>query len=250
MKFYEHRSVEEQANRLPLELRAKYRETQLDRIKIDGEEILGYFEYSFMEEKSYKVQPTRADDGSMKDIDSIGTFLTPRIIIRYNMMNIDDYRKLMKKLKSSKNSFDVECYDIVEDKRVTHNMYFAPPSMPIIYQKYLAALGVQDFTIELIGTNNLLNNAVQIRHWYNLPDDYKNMFNDIGEYTDRIVKYNERVLVGRINIPQWEELNELVSRYNLIGWSTNEDGSGSMFKDGTDYYFPHSTELFAQWEDK
>ena len=107
-----------------------------------------------MEEKSYSTQPVRSVDGTMESINDITTFLTPRIIIKYHMMDIEDYRKLMKKLNSTtKNAFRVTCYDIVKDKRVTHEMYFAPTSMPIIYQKYLQALGVQDFTIELIGTN-------------------------------------------------------------------------------------------------
>ena len=152
MNFYAKRTVEEQASRLPLEIRQKYKETQLDRIEIDGCEIHGYFEYSFMEEKSYAEQPVRANDGSIENLDDYTTFLTPRLIIKYNMMNIDDYRTLMTFLKS-KNTFNVTCYDIVADRRATHEMYFANPQMPVIYQRYLAALGVQDYTIELIGTN-------------------------------------------------------------------------------------------------
>ena len=152
MKFYPHRTVEEQANRLPLELQEKYKNTALDRIEIDGCEIQGYFEYSFMEEKSYVTQPVRSQDGTIENLEDYATILTPRLIIKYNMMNIDDYRILMTFLKS-KNAFNVTCYDIVADRRVTHEMYFANPQMPVIYQRYLAALGVQDYTIELIGTN-------------------------------------------------------------------------------------------------
>ena len=104
-----------------------------------------------MEEKSFMEQPVRSQDGTI-DLDDYTTFLTPRLIIKYNMMGIDDYRNLMTFLKS-KNAFKVTCYDIVADRRVTHEMYFAPPSMPIIYNRYLAALGIQEYSIELIGTN-------------------------------------------------------------------------------------------------
>lgn len=152
MQFYPYRTIDEQAERLPFEFQEKYKNTALDRIEIDGCEIHGYFEYSFMEEKSYKEQPVRAQDGSIENLDDYTTFLTPRLIIKYNMMNIEDYRTLMTFLKS-KNSFNVTCYDIVADRRATHEMYFANPQMPVIYQRYLAALGVQDYTIELIGTN-------------------------------------------------------------------------------------------------
>jgi hypothetical protein len=152
MQFYPKRTVEEQAERLPPSYQESYLNSHLDRIEIDGCEIHGYFEYSFMEEKSYHEQPTRSQDGSIIELDNYTTFLTPRLIIKYNMMGIDDYRTLMTFLKS-KNAFNVTCYDIVADRRVTHEMYFANPQMPIIYQRYLAVMGIQDYTIELIGTN-------------------------------------------------------------------------------------------------
>jgi hypothetical protein len=152
MQFYPKRTVREQTQRLPYEYRESYQNSQLDRIEIDGCEIHGYFEYSFMEEKSYHEQPTRSQDGSIIELDNYTTFLTPRLIIKYNMMGIEDYRTLMTFLKS-KNTFNVTCYDIVADRRVTHEMYFANPQMPIIYQRYLSALGIKDYTIELIGTN-------------------------------------------------------------------------------------------------
>lgn len=155
MEFYAKRSVYEQANRLPLELREKYQSTQIDRVEIDGEVIQGYFEYSFLEEKSYMTQPVRGSDGSIDDINQYTTFLTPRLIIKYNMMGIEDYRRVMRLMNSKKNAFQVTCYDIVKDERVTQEMYFAPTSMPIIYQQYLTALGVKDFTIEMIGTNRV-----------------------------------------------------------------------------------------------
>ena len=156
MQFYPHRTVEEQAERLPEELRKAYRNSQLDRITIsDGTnelELTGYAEYSYLEEKSYKTQPVRTNEGVIEEIEEYATFLTPRLIIKYNMMGIEDYRSLMKMLKT-RNGFSVTCYDVVEDKIVTNEMYVATPSMPIIYQQYLMALGIKEYTIELIGTN-------------------------------------------------------------------------------------------------
>lgn len=158
MQFYPHRTVDEQAERLPEQLREAYKTSQIDRIEIDGCEIHGYFEYSFMEEKSYMQQPVRSQDGTIEDLDAYTTFLTPRLIIKYNMMGIDDYRNLMLLLKA-KNAHVVTCYDVEADRRVTHEMYFAPPSMPIIYQRYLAALGIQEYSIELIGTNRIISDS-------------------------------------------------------------------------------------------
>lgn len=156
MNFYPHRTVEEQESRLPSELREAYRRSQIDRITIfDGTkelEITGYAEYSYIEEKAYKTQPIRTQDGAIQDIEEYATFLTPRLIIKYNMMNIEDYRSLMKMLKNQ-NGFIVKCYDVEEDKIVRNEMYVATPSMPRIYQQYLIALGVQEYGIEMIGTN-------------------------------------------------------------------------------------------------
>jgi hypothetical protein len=159
MEFYAKRTVSEQAKRLPPEYQASYRNSQLDRIVIDGCELHGYFEYSFMDEKTYKEQPVRSNDGTIVDLEDYSTFLTPRLIIKYNMMGIDDYRNLMTLLKA-KNAHIVTCYDEVADKRVTHEMYFAPPQMPIIYQRYLSVLGIQDQSIELIGTNRKLGSIM------------------------------------------------------------------------------------------
>lgn len=157
MNFYPHRTVEEQAARLPYELREAYKNSQIDRIRMfDGNktiELTGYAEYSYLDEKSYKAQPVRSQDGAIEEIEEYATFLTPRLIVKYNMMGIDDYRSFMKMIKG-RNGFAIQCYDPVEDKIVTNEMYVATPSMPIIYQQYLAALGIKEYNIEMIGTNS------------------------------------------------------------------------------------------------
>ena len=157
MQFYPHRTVDEQAERLPEELREAYKNSQIDRIRMfDGNktiELTGYAEYSYLDEKSYKEQPVRSQNGAINEIEEYATFLTPRLIVKYNMMGIDDYRSFMKMIKG-RNGFAIQCYDPVEDKIVTNEMYVATPSMPIIYQQYLAALGIKEYNIEMIGTNS------------------------------------------------------------------------------------------------
>ena len=258
MRFYEDRSVREQMNRLPLELQQYYEKTQLDRIKIDGVEIHGYFEYSFLEEKSYREQPVRSDAGVIEDLDSYATFLTPRLIIKYNMMHIDDYRKLMKLLKS-KNEFEVECYDIVEDKRVTHRMYFAPPQMPIIYQQYLMALGIQEYSIELIGTNS----TPTMKYDFNIPADALSYFKtqDPGEPLERdgvSVGYNTKTTIGNLAITNRYGSNitfvnaftadASAPQYAFVQWNTRKDGTGVAYADNNGYYISQNTTLYAQWE--
>lgn len=175
MQFYPQRPVEAQANRLPKELREAYIQSQMDRIEIsDGTETIeltGYAEYSYLEEKSYTTQPVRTMDGQINEIEEYETFLTPRLIIKYNMMGIEDYRKTMKMLKK-RNGFLVTCYDIVENKRVTNQMYVAPPSMPIIYQQYLMALGIKEYVIELIGTGVAQDQPIQPNTVFSIDYSY------------------------------------------------------------------------------
>ena len=87
--FYAKRTVEEQKNRLPSLFQSNYEATQLDRLEIDGNVFQGYFEYSYLAEKAYKTQPVRSNDGSIPDINQYATFLTPRLVIKYNMMDIE-----------------------------------------------------------------------------------------------------------------------------------------------------------------
>ena len=190
MNFYPHRTVEEQAARLPYELREAYKNSQIDRIRMfDGNktiELTGYAEYSYLDEKSYKAQPVRSQDGAIEEIEEYATFLTPRLIVKYNMMGIDDYRSFMKMIKG-RNGFAIQCYDPVEDKIVTNEMYVATPSMPIIYQQYLAALGIKEYNIEMIGTNSqskitfgvLFNGGIE-RYDVGLGDTWRDVSKKLG----------------------------------------------------------------------
>jgi hypothetical protein len=238
MEFYQHRTVDEQADRLPEKYRENFKRTQIDRIKIDGETIQGYFDYSFLEEKSYVEQPIRSNDGSV-DVENYNTFLTPRIIIRYNMMGIEDYRALMKKLKT-KNAFSVTCYDLVEDKIVTHEMYCAPSQMPIIYHQYLMALGIKEHTIELIGTNNVKDIILKYhinREGYDfLPSERSLKRNEPHKLEDSLY---------------WEKDNGYTVTSSAVGtllsWNTMPNGEGVSYSLDNNYYFSKDIDLYAQW---
>lgn len=252
IKFYPERTIEEQAERLPQDYRNNYRNTVLDQVEIDGNIIRGYMEYSFLSERSYHEQPTRSLTGAIENINSYTTFLTPRLIIKYNMMNIKDYRTLMTLLQS-KNEFTVTCYDPVLDKRVTHKMYAAPTSMPIIYQQYLMALGIQEFSVELIGTNNDDLKAF-VTYIYNIPKDVtfpygiaahqefpRNVSGIVGE--NAIYTYN-----GTIYKLSSNKTSELMNnKYVFKNWNTKADGSGITYIDGDAYYFNGTVALYAQW---
>lgn len=218
MEFYTKRTVEEQALRLPEELQNAYKNSQIDRITIfDGTqelELMGYAEYSYLEEKSYKTQPVRTQDGAIQEIEEYATFLTPRLIIKYNMMGVDDYRSLMKMLKR-RNGFIVKCYDVVEDKIVKDEMYVAPPSMPKIYQQYLTAMGIQEHLIEMIGTNTRTKIEFEL---YNSAKYYADFGHTWREWMD--TPYNQ---LGLFNLDESRN-------YVLFGYSQLCDQGGRAVK--------------------
>lgn len=207
-----HYTVSEQKDRLPLYLREFYATRTLDRITIDGTEIQGYFEYSFFEEKTYVKSPERSADGTIGNLNSYASFLTPRLVIKYNYMHISDYRKLML-LLYSKNEFVVQCYDIVRDKRVTHKMYFATPEMPSIHQRYMEVLGVKDYTIELIGTNVDLD-KVEIRY----HDESNNLIAEATQTVDKgidaIISYDYTASAGNRFDGKWIDEKRVVYHNN------------------------------------
>lgn len=133
----------------------------MGQYSIDDETYTGYKDYTFIWEKTYVQSPKRTNDGSMGNLNDIyATFVTPHMTVNYSIMTINDYRRIMKQYLE-KNEFVVTCYDPINDKQTTNKMYFATPSTPTFY--YLAndngeveLLGVQNYTVELIGTNNPL----------------------------------------------------------------------------------------------
>lgn len=125
---------------------------------VDGITYKDYGDYTFTWEKTYVKQLERSSNGSMGNLETYATFITPRMTATYDLMTINDYRSIMKQYLS-KNQFTVTCYDPINNKMTTNTMYFATPSSPKYYyrtegDKKVEIIGVQNYTVELIGTNN------------------------------------------------------------------------------------------------
>ena len=129
-------------------------------VDINGNTFSDYSAFSFVWEKSYIKSPERSGDGSIGNLNSYATFITPHLKIDFSMMSIDSYRKLMELIYSS-NEFIVNCYDVVNNRRTTNRMYFSTEEMPKLWaiaralngEQWVELLGVQDYTVEMIGTN-------------------------------------------------------------------------------------------------
>ena len=137
-----------------------YQAKGIDKVIIDGITFSGYGVFSFLWEKSYVKEPTRSGDGTIGNLNSYATFLTPHLKINFSMMSIDDYRTIMT-LIEEKNEFLVSCYDVVHNTTTTNYMYFTTEEMPKLFalaralngEDYVELLGVEDYTVEMVGTN-------------------------------------------------------------------------------------------------
>jgi hypothetical protein len=124
------------------------------------QEFTGYKAFSAFWEKTYAKQPERSSGGVISNLDSIPSFITFHIKIDFSLFSFPDYQRLYK-LMLSANEFTVQAFDPLAGVPIEQNMYFAPDSLPKFVtmarkyngEKFVEILGVQDYTIELIGTN-------------------------------------------------------------------------------------------------
>lgn len=227
----------------------------IDQVTIDGNVFSDYTAFSFLMEKSYFKPPTRSSDGSIPDLDTYAWFVTPHLKIDFSLMSIDSYRKIMKLLRS-KNEFTVTCYDIVEDKDATHNMYFATEQMPKLWtiakalnggDPWVELIGVNDYTIELIGTNTDFEEHT-ITYQLNKPsgaswsgDTSKsvnvpaNIANDIGATINN----------GTTDVAI--ESLTFNGAYSFAYWCETADGNGLKYLPNNAYLFTTNKTLYAIW---
>lgn len=244
----------EEILRMPLSEREKhYKAIGIDRVIIDGNVFTDYGAFSFLWEKSYVKSPVRAGNGSIGNLDSYATFITPHLKINFSLLSIDSYRMLMK-LLYSKNEHTVTCYDIVYNTITTNNMYFSTEEMPTIYamarglsgEEYVELLGVLDYTIEMVGTNTNVATA-KITYNLNPPTSWS------GETTVSVdlpinlaqpVGDNAIITVGE-NPTRISEIK--FNGYKFKYWCENANGEGFKYLDTDAYMFREDTTLYAIW---
>lgn len=140
---------------------------EMAEFSIENETYTGFTDYKFMWEVTLGKQPERAmGNGNMGNLDTISAFATPHAIYTYSVMPITDYRRFRQQYLNQtadgflpKKHFTTSVYDSDYDRKITVDMYLATPSMPDYYTRVtedgkVELLGVRNYTIELIGTNN------------------------------------------------------------------------------------------------
>ena len=196
----------------------------IETVIIDGNPFTDYGAFSFLWEKSYVKSPERSGDGTIGNLNSYATFLTPHLKIDFSMMSIDSYRVLMRDLLYKKNEFLVTCYDIVNDTMTTNKMYFSTEEMPKLWtiaralngEEWVELLGVQDYTVEMIGTNASLE-TVEILYYDNDGNLIDTATQTVDKGTQAIINYAFVAPTGK-KFDGW--------------WNTKIDKTGARYKNG------------------
>lgn len=236
---------------------AKYKAVDVDKVIIDGNVFTDYSAFSFLWEKSYVKSPVRSGSGTIGNLNSYSTFLTPHLKIDFSLMSIDSYRTLMN-LIYSKNEFTVTCYDVVNNKQTTNKMYFSTEEMPKLWtivdalngdENAVMLLGVQDYTVEMIGTNNEVETAT-ITYNLNVPN---NVFWTYETQVSIEVPINLSEVVGDNAIIKVNKVDTRMSsitfgdEYKFKHWCENKDDTGFKYIDTDAYMFRTDTVLYAIW---
>lgn len=132
----------------------------------DDDKFTGYSNYSFTWQKTLKETPERADNGSLPQLFDLAYFITGNLKIDFDMLSIDDYRRIMKLIYSG-NCFKVKTYDIEYDRMIIVEMYFQPEDLPKIFtmaerlhgigassEEWTNLIGIQSHTTQMVGTGN------------------------------------------------------------------------------------------------
>ena len=229
----------------------QYEAVYIAEVKINGNRFRNYGQYSFIWEKTFVKPPKRSAGGSLGNLNSYATFLTPHLILDFSVMSIDDYRKIML-LHYGANEFTVECYDPIYNRKIKVKMYFATEEMAKLYtiaqnrllpngqwEEWVDLVGVTEYKVELIGTNNDLD-EVSVRYVYNsditptgapMPDQY-----------EENIYFGEEIVVGsNSNFPDTPPTNSLKFKH----WV---DESGLIYTNGAVITVNAPLTLYAVWE--
>lgn len=246
------RTVQEIMRLSPEQRRAEYEAVNLKKVIIDGIAFDNYGVYSFIWEKTYNESPKRSLGGSVGNIENHSTFLSGHLQINFSIMSIDYYRALMR-LLYEKNEHIVECYDVVYDKWIKLKMYFATEEMPKLWtiahkiqkstqewDEWIELVGVQEYTVELIGTNNDMQYISVVYH-KNPPSDTGASDVPAGEVD--LVKGDEILMGGAAG---WQD-ETFGGKYKFVDWYENPEGTGFRYQDGYYYTVHQPLVLYSKW---
>ncbi len=235
-------------------IKANYRAKDIDKVVIDGDTFTNYGDFQFVWEKSYVTSPSRSSSGAIDNLNAYPTFSTPHLIINFSIMSIDDYRAIMRKALE-KNEFVVECYDPIYNQRISVKMYLGTAEMAKLrvlnrvrfngleWEDFIEVVGVQGYTVDLIGTNNDLD-LVSVTYHLNPP-----VGTGVADFTlgEEDVYRGQEIVVGSSASDITKETFN--GKYIFARWNINKGGgSQGIYANGADYVINSNLVLYAQWQ--
>lgn len=249
--------------KLPLEQRLQLTGTkQITSFTLDAETYTGYKGYSFFWELTLASQPERSQGGVI-DLTSNAYFITPHLRIDYSLISYHDFMRLRQQ-QLSKLYFNLTCFDTDFKETITEEVYFHPDTLPNFQfmarklngEKWTEILGAKDYTIELVGTNRLVEKK-NIIYNLNKPLDVtwsneESVSKEFAKNTTVGVGNNAFIVTGTDN--QGNDVTEKIStltfgkKYEFKYWCKTADGTGFKYIDGDEYFLRENTEVYAIWE--
>lgn len=239
--------------------RREYEAVGIDSVTIDGNKFSNYGVYSFIWEKTFVKSPQRSASGNIGNLNSYQTFLTPHLIMDFSIMSIDDYRDIMK-LHYEKNEYIVECYDPIFNRKIKAKMYFGTEEAAKLYtinrkrfsngewEDWIDLVGVQEYKVELIGTNNSLD-LISILYKYNAP--YENGFPVYPNGSPMVDQAEEDTYIGEeivIGANSTFPDNPPSNNYIFKHWTTTADDKAPFYTNGNVLTANVGMTLYAQWQ--
>lgn len=192
--------------------------------------------YSYYDAKTYFTEPQRTAGGEIVDLNSYATFFVPRIRFNFNAMPIGAYR-ILGKLAKQFNEVIVTAYDLLEDKYVTHKMYFGTQDFPEIFHVGLETARLVYREFELIGTNAPLESISLIYNNNTTPE----------LQTGKSAQYGFEIIVGDYD-GDIDPMSFSRVGYKLKEWNTEPDGSGLTYQIGEVIKLTTTTIIYAVWQ--
>jgi hypothetical protein len=249
--------------KLPLEDRLKlYGTKNITSFKLDAETYTGYKGYSFFWELTLASEPKRSSSGVI-DLSSNAYFITPHLRIDFSLISYSDFMRLRQQMLS-KLRFNLTCWDTDFNKEITEEVYFYPDTLPAFQmmarklngEKWVEILGAKDYTVELVGTNRLVEKKT-IQYNLNKPSDVSWSYDtqvtkDFAQNTTVGVGNNAFIVTGqdgngndtstKISTITFDE------KYQFQYWCATADGSGFKYIDGDEYFLRQDTIVYAIWK--
>lgn len=179
----------------------------LTDITINGYIFKGYSDFTCINSKTYVVEPERASDGSMPDINGYAVFFVPRVKISFKYMSIEDYKRFL--IAIEPNEFTVSYFDYTKGQTVYHKMYCEPQELEKLHTNRLEVLGILNKEISLIGTLNSVD-TFALTYMAN---------GGSGSEAGRSFVMGETLHIS-------DGSNLYRSGYSLAKWNTKADGTG------------------------